>query len=98
MSPAGRAYIGIVLGVVFAACAAGAIICHLLANASPRSEVARRLIEHEREVLSGRPAFYEPEDGMLSEHGLALRARARKFGRAGFVVLALIFAWAAWAN
>jgi hypothetical protein len=98
MSPAGRASIGIVLGGVFAACAAGAIVCHLLANGSPRSEVARRLMEHEREVLSGRPEFYEPEDEMLSEHGLALRARAGKFGRAAFAVLLLIFAWAAWAN
>ena len=98
MSLAGRAYIGIALGIVFAGCAVGAIVCHLLANASPRSEVARRLMEHEREVLGGRPEFYEPEDGMLSEHGLALRTRARNFGRAGFAVLALIFAWAAWAN
>ena len=98
MSPVGRAFIGIALGVVFAACAAGAIVCHLLANASPRSEVARRLMEHEREVLSGRPEFYEPEDAMLSEHGLALRTRARNFGRVGFAVLVLIFAWAAWAN
>jgi len=98
MSPTGRAYIGIALGVVFAACAGGAIVCHVLANASPRSEVARRLMEHERHILSGRPAFYEPEDEMLSEHGLAMRARAGKFGRAGVAVLLLIFAWAAWAN
>jgi hypothetical protein len=55
-------------------------------------------MEHEREVLSGRPEFYEPEDELLSEHGLALRARAGKFGRAAFAVLLLIFAWAAWAN
>jgi hypothetical protein len=98
MPPTGRAYIGIALGVVFAVCAGGAIVCHLLANGSPRSEVAHRLMEHERDVLSGRPEFYEPEDEMLSEYGLAMRARAGKFGRAGLAVLVLIFAWAAWAN
>lgn len=69
------------LGTVFVDSAAGAIICHLLANGSPRSDVARRLRKREREVLSDRPKFYEPENAMLSEYGLVMRARAAKFGR-----------------
>ena len=38
------------------------------------------------------------EDALLSERGMALRTRARRFGRAALACAALIFAWAAWAN
>jgi hypothetical protein len=57
-----------------------------------------RLMEHEHENLSGMEALYEPGDELLSERGLAFRARARNFGRAALVLAVLIFAWAAWAN
>jgi hypothetical protein len=58
----------------------------------------RRLMEHEHESLSGTEALYEPSDELLSERGLAFRARARNFGRAALALAGLILAWAAWAN
>lgn len=98
MPPIGRASIGIALGAAFLVCAGGAAVCHLIASNSPRSEVMRRLIEHEHERVSGTEALYEPDDELLSERGLALRARARRFGRVAMVLVVLIVAWAAWAN
>lgn len=85
--------VSLILFAGFAFCGAGAGICHLLASHSPRSQVALRLMEHEGETLSGNPMLYEPDDELLSERGLVLRARARKFGRAAFGWLALIAAY-----
>jgi hypothetical protein len=98
MSPSNRASIGIALGIVFAGCAISAAVCHLIASNSPRSEVARRLIEQERDELVGKYPVYDPEDQLLSERGLALRQRARQFGRVAIACALLIFAWAAWTN
>lgn len=98
MSPTGRAIIGIGLGAAFLVCALTAAISHLIASNSPRSEVARRLIEQEHEALDTKYAVYDPEDELLSERGIALRARARRFGRVALACAVLIFVWAAWAN
>ena len=98
MEPVGRATIGIALGVAFFVTASGAALCHLMASNSPRSEVRRRQMTHERENLSGNEALYEPSDDMLSERGLSLRSRGRMFGRLAIGLAVLIFAWAAWAN
>lgn len=94
----GRAIIGIGLGAAFGVCAVVAAVCHLIASNSPRSEVARRLIEQEHEDLDTKYLAYDPEDELLSERGMALRTRARRFGRVALACAALIFAWAAWAN
>ena len=98
MPPIGRAAIGIVLGVIFLVCAAVAAACHLIASNSPRSEVARRLIEQEHEELDGKYFPIDPDDELLSERGVALRNRARQLGRAALACAALVFVWAAWAN
>jgi hypothetical protein len=98
MSPTGRAIVGIGLGLAFLACALAAAVCHLIASNSPRSEVARRLIEQEHDELDGKYFAYDPENALLSERGMALRARAQRFGRVALACAALIFAWAAWAN
>ena len=98
MSPTSRGIIGLVLGAAFGACALTAAVCHLVASNSPRSEVARRLIAQEHEELDSKYFAYDPADDLLSERGIALRARARRFGRAAIACAALIFAWAAWAN
>jgi hypothetical protein len=96
--PIGRASIGITLGLAFLICAGGAAVCHLIASNSPRSEVMRRLMEHEHQSLSGTEALYEAGDELLSARGVAFRARARNFGRVATALAVLIFAWAAWAN
>ena len=98
MPPTGRAAIGIALGLAFLICAGAAAVFHLLASNSPRSEVTRRLMEHEHDNLSGSAAVYEPGDELLSDRGLALRIRARALGRVAIALAVLIFAWAAWAN
>ena len=60
MSPTGRAVIGIGLGAAFGVCAVAAAVCHLIASNSPRSEVARRLVEQEHEALDGKYFAYDP--------------------------------------
>ena len=87
-----RAVIGITLGVAFIACGLGAAICHQMAGYQPRSTSARTIIEHEAQF----ERYYDPEDYLLSERGLALRRRARLFGRAAGGIVLLIIVWATW--
>lgn len=68
-----------------------AIICFVIADASPGSESARQIMEAQYEVDSR----YYPDDALLSERGIALRRRGNRmlkwaaglFGIAFVVVL-----------
>ena len=92
MSREVRAALGIALGVAFIVCALGAAICHQMAGHQPRSASARNIIEHEAQFEQ----YYDPEDYLLSDRGLALRRRARLFGRAAGGIALLIAAWTIW--
>jgi hypothetical protein len=68
--------------------AIAAAVCLFLAERSPRSEIARRLIEHEREMED--PRHYAPATELLSERGQLLRRRGRRLSVfAGIAMLAL---------
>lgn len=70
--------------------AVGSRICFARAEYFPRSAVARRAIEREAETRS----HFALPDELLSERGLLLRRRGRRFQKlsiAAFVVLAILY-------
>jgi hypothetical protein len=84
--------VSVFLFATLLAATVGGVACLLLAERSPHSEAARRLMEHEAE----REQVYSPPTELLSERGRRLRRRGVRLlqlAAATFVAYAL-FAFA----
>ena len=77
---------GIAIGLFAAAFAPtiGAAACFFMAERSPRSEVARRLIEHEQEYAD---INYSPDTELLDARGQHLRRVGRRLSWIAFVAM-----------
>jgi hypothetical protein len=91
MSPLTILYFGIsaALMLCLLACIGASIVYHVRAEARPNSERARQTIAANYEL----DERYDPEDGLLSEEGLALRARGRRFTRVAWLVALVAVVW-----
>jgi len=91
MSPLTILFLGIsaALMLCLLACIAAAVSYHVRAEARANSERAQRIIAANYELDD----HYDPEDALLSEEGLALRARGRRFARYAWIVAVVAVVW-----
>jgi hypothetical protein len=91
VSPLLRATIAVGLFTVSLGTVIAASVCIFLAERSPRSEVARRLVEYERDGSD--PRFYSPAPELLDARGQRLRRRGQRLAGAAVVALLALLAF-----